>query len=347
MTSLRSRTSSLVVFDFSTLDGKDVIRGALVTAIITSIPVLNGDPKTAIPLSIGAVFAAIAEAGQPFGQRWRTMLWTTLALAAAASLGASLSESTMLAILVTVPVAFTCGLVGAIGRRAAIGGLLSLVIFSIYVGIPVPMDNAITTAALIGLGGLTQTLATVSMGVIRNQHRQSQPPTQPLPPLRARLANPVFRTHAIRLTIVMVIATSISESISIPHPYWLPMSVAWMSKPDRDGTVDRVMHRLVGTFIGLGLAAGLTFALDPPTEGFLAMSLMGAAIAIAFIWANYAVAVAGVTLWVVSLFAMVGDPIVSTIDARFLATVGAAVLVLSAVLLTTWRAGRRQILEQP
>lgn len=335
MTSVRGHLASLVAIDFSNLDIKDAIRGALVTAAITAIPVMNGDPKTAIPLSIGAVFAAIAEAGQPFGQRWRTMLWTTLALTAAASLGSVLSESTILAIVITIPVAFACGLIGAIGRRAAVGGLLALVIFSIYVGVPVPMQDAITTAALIALGGFTQTVVTVLMGLLRKQHRQPQPAAETLSPLRERLTNPVFRTHAVRLSVVMLIATGISESVSVPHPYWLPMSVAWMSKPDPDGTVDRVVHRLVGTLAGLGLAGIATFVFNPNSRGFLLLSIVGAAIAITFIWANYAIAVTGVTIWVVSLFAMVGDPVVSTLDARLLATVAAAVLVLVAVTFST------------
>jgi len=107
--------------------------------------------------------------------------------------------------------------------------------------------------------------------------------------------------------------------------------VAWMSKPDHDGTIDRVLHRLVGTVMGLLATAAIVFAVQPDDTGFLVLSLAGAAIAIAFIWANYAVAVAGVTIWVVSLFGMVGDPVVTTVDIRLLATVAAAVLVIAAV----------------
>jgi uncharacterized membrane protein YccC len=130
----------------------------------------------------------------------------------------------------------------------------------------------------------------------------------------------------------MVIATSISESLSLPHPYWLPMSVAWMSRPDRDGTVDRVLHRLTGTVVGLLITAALSVAFNPSTLGFLAISLIGAAVAISFIWVNYAVAVAGVTMWIIAIFAMVGDPVVSTMDMRFVATVAAAILVLAGAL---------------
>ena len=113
-----------------------------------------------------------------------------------------------------------------------------------------------------------------------------------------------------------------------------------MSKPDSDGTVVRVLHRMVGTAVGLLVAFLAVVAFQPSGGEFLPLAFIGVALAIAFIWANYAIAVTGVTIWVVSLFAMVGDPVVATMDARLLATAGAAVLVLLASWLSEWRPRR-------
>ena len=327
MVTPRKRLTSLRTFNFSTTDWHDSLRGALVTAVVAIIPVISGEPKFAIPLSIGAVFAAVSEAGQPFGSRWKTMLWTTAGLMGAAFLGQAISDWTLVAIIVTAPMAFASGLVGALGRRAAVGGLLALVIFSIYVGIPVPLQDAPTTALLVGLGGLAQTAATVVMGLARGQHQQAV-----VVESTQSLWRWPFVIHGVRLAIVMVIATAISESMSLPHPYWLPMSVAWMSKPDTDGTVDRVMHRLAGTALGLAIVGVIEVLFTPTANGYLAISLVGAAITISFIWVNYAIAVTGVTTWIVALFAFVGDPVVSTMGARLLATAAAAALVLISAL---------------
>lgn len=327
----RDRLTSLIAFDFSTADWPDAVRGTLITAVVTVIPVLAGDLQMAIPLSIGAAFIAVSEAGQAFSLRWRTMLWTTAALTVAVGLGSALSNVTFLAIAATAVVAFVCGAVGFLDRRAAVGGLLALVLFSIYVGVPVPMDDALTSAALVGLGGFIQAVASVAMCALRGKHRQPQPERTPFPPLSDLWrGDHMFLRHATRLAIVMVVATSISEFASVPHPYWLPMSVAWMSKPDHDGTVVRVLHRMVGTIAGLAIAFIAVVIFRPTGSGFLPLAMLGVALAIAFIWANYAVAVTGVTIWVVSLFAMVGDPVIETMDARLLATAAAAVLVLIA-----------------
>lgn len=338
----RNRLGSLVAFDFSGADWRDSLRGALVTAALASVPVANGDAALAIPLSIGAVFAAVSEAGQPFGSRWRTMLWTTAALMGGAFLGQTLSDWALLAIVITAPVAFLAGVIGSHGRRMAVGGLLTLVIFSIYVGVPVPLQDARTTALLVGLGGLAQTIVTVLSGILRGQHKH---------PFTTELDEHIWRrgwertfvAHGARLAVVMTIATAVSESVSLPHPYWLPMSVAWMSKPDTNGTVDRVLHRVVGTLLGLAVVSLDAIAFDPNEQGYLVLSVLGAAITIAFIWVNYAIAVTGVTMWIVAIFAMVGDPVVSTMDMRLVATLAAALLVL----LASWLSNRLGIGREP
>ena len=341
MAGTRSKIASLIAFDFSHADWPDAVRGTVVAAAVTTIPVLAGAPEKAIPLSIGATFIAISEAGEAFGRRWRTMLWTTAALMVAVGLGSALSNAYVLAILVTGIIAFLCGAVGFLGPRFAVGGLLALVLFAIYVGVPVPLDDALTSVALVGLGGLTQAAATIAMSLLRGKHRLPRPEKIKIPPLTDLWrADHTFLAHGIRLAIVMVIATTISESSSMPHPYWLPMSVAWMSKPDRDGTVVRVLHRMVGTAVGLLVTFLAVVAFRPSGGEFLPLAVIGVALAIAFIWANYAIAVTGVTIWVVSLFAMVGDPVVATMDARLLATAGAAVLVLLASWLSEWRPRR-------
>ena len=336
-----SRMGTLREFDRTRFDLGDAVRGSLVTAGVIAIPVSQGDFITAIPLSIGTVFTAISEAGHPLGRRWRVMLWTTLWLMVAAALGNLSADYTLAVILLTIPVAFITGIAGIAGPRAAVIGLLSLVIFTVYAGIPVPLDDAVTTAALVGLGGLIQTVVCVLVSLAhlaRTSSRSIWSHLQALqvtdhPPFAVSTLTTTgrpFLIHAFRLTIVITIATSISEATALPHQYWLPMSVAWMSKPDQDGTTTRVIHRVAGTVLGLALIGLVDLALRPDPIGFAVISVIGAAVTIGFIWMNYATAVTGVTVWIMGLFAMVGDPILETMGLRLSATVAAAALVLLA-----------------
>ena len=127
-----------------------------------------------------------------------------------------------------------------------------------------------------------------------------------------------------------MVATAISETSGEAHQYWLPMSVAWMSKVTLDDTLNRVTHRWLGTLIGLGAIALILQVSTLNNKDWLLISLLGAAVLIAYIWVHYAAAVVGVTLWIIAAFAMVGDPVVHTLAERLLDTSLAAALVLGA-----------------
>jgi uncharacterized membrane protein YccC len=108
------------------------------------------------------------------------------------------------------------------------------------------------------------------------------------------------------------------------------MTVAWVTLPNAVGTASRVLARVGGTLIGLAFIA-VIFLIRPP--GYVEIALMaglGALIAIVCLSANYAVAVAGVTIYVIALFTFLGDPVLETVGYRALDTVIAGLLVLVA-----------------
>lgn len=326
----------MVDSDFSRADWWDALRGTLVATVILLVLVPTGRIDLALPLSIGAVFAAVAESGLPFGRRWRTMLWTTLWLMVAMAIAVSVSESVVLTILITAPVALVCGAVGYLGPRAAVAGLVSLVVFAAYAGVPMSAVNAPREAALIGLGGLLQTGACVIIGAIR--HHGALPSLDPVhhPSIRAlRTDQKQFLRHGIRLAILMTIATAISELWTIPHAYWLPVAVAWMTKPDRDGTVTRVIQRVAGTALGVAIIGIPSLLLEPTLTFYIVFAIIGSAIAIAFIWVNYHIGVSGVTMWILAMIGLAGDPLGEDIGLRLGLTVAGAVLVYCGTLL--WR----------
>ncbi|MFM1918341.1 MAG: hypothetical protein RJB01_1856 [Actinomycetota bacterium] len=323
----------LAEFDFSRFDTRDVIRISAVATIVTAIPVAMGDPTAAISLSIGAVFTGVAEAGLPYGYRWRTMLWTALWLMVGVFVGSTVSDHIVAAIAISIPFAFIAGAVGYRGPRAAVAGLLSLVVLTIYSGTPVPLYDAFTNSALMGLGGLAQVAVAVIASIALGRHRIPTTREQP-PPWRSLLTvKRNFLIHGVRLAVVIGVATAISEAITWPHQYWLPMTVAWMSKPDRDGTVVRVIHRVAGTILGVIIIAGVDYVFSPGLWGFFAMSMIGASIAVSFIWVHYASAVVGVTIWVIGLFALLSDPVAESLILRIVLTLGAAALVILGALI--------------
>ena len=58
-----------------------------------------------------------------------------------------------------------------------------------------------------------------------------------------RMDDPFLR-HALRLTVTFAAAVALSWWLDLPHPYWLPMTVAWISKPAQSDTTTKVIARV-------------------------------------------------------------------------------------------------------
>ena len=307
----------------------DVLRGAVVTATLAWLVMAFDASLLLIPITLGATFTAIAETGPGRDHPWETMIWTSAGLTLGAGLGAVVAENTQIAVLVSGAAGLICTLIAAHNARTALSGLLTLVVFTIYVGYPGPTEAVVAQMSMILLGGWVQTLVCV---VVRSLTKRRHLPREQ----RARLVNigqwqsSLHRRHGIRLAITLMLATAISESSGWSHQYWLPMSVVWMSKVNLNTTGSRVLHRLLGTLVGLCGIGLLNHAMTLHGDDWLPVSVLGAGLLIAYIWVNYATAVVGVTLYVVAAFAMVGDPVQNTILYRMLDTAYAAALVVGA-----------------
>ncbi len=152
------------------------------------------------------------------------------------------------------------------------------------------------------------------------------------------LHDPLVR-HAIRLAVVFGVAIALSEALDLPHPYWLPMTVAWISKPGQGDTTVRVAARVAGTIVGVLLSGLVVLGLDPGPWALVACIGLSAVLAISFLAANYAVAVTGITTFVFFLFTLAGEPVGSSLSSRLLATVLAGILVVVAALVWPTRTG--------
>lgn len=82
--------------------------------------------------------------------------------------------------------------------------------------------------------------------------------------LRANLnlESTAFR-HAVRLSLAVMAGEAIGRALGFTRPYWIPMTVAIVLKPDFSATFNRGVLRLAGTFLGLVFATGLFHALPP------------------------------------------------------------------------------------
>jgi hypothetical protein len=127
--------------------------------------------------------------------------------------------------------------------------------------------------------------------------RQPLPPRSPADRLGVRqlLRRRRVRRHLVRYGVAVLVAGSAATVLGIGHPYWAMVSaVVPMAAPDLLGQLVRGGHRLLGTLLGLGLAAVL---LALPLRG-LALVVVVVLLQVAaelFVGRNYGLALIFVT----------------------------------------------------
>jgi uncharacterized membrane protein YccC len=153
----------------------------------------------------------------------------------------------------------------------------------------------------------------------------------PLPVLAAnlRLASPAFR-HALRLAVCVTAGHVLAHALGWRRPYWVPMTVVLVLKPDYTATFSRGVQRLLGTLIGLLIATGLVHLLHPSIAFGIVLVAGFAFLLRAYGPANYGIFAVGVTGLVVFLFAVIGVPPAEVVVPRGLNTLAGGFIALAA-----------------
>jgi len=156
--------------------------------------------------------------------------------------------------------------------------------------------------------------------------------------LRANLnlESAVFR-HAVRLAVSLAIAEVVAHNVGWRRPYWIPMTVAIVLRPDFTTTFSRGILRVAGTLIGLAVSTALFHWLTP--AGLVAVAGVGlfAFLLRCFGPANYGVFAINLTALVVLMFAITGVEPGPVIAARGLNTmIGGLIAMLAYQAWPTW-----------
>ena len=142
-----------------------------------------------------------------------------------------------------------------------------------------------------------------------------------------RVESPSFR-HAVRLAVCVIVGEALAKSLHPGRPYWIPMTIALVLKPDFTTTFSRGWQRLLGTLAGLVVSTALFHFVHPSLALEIAFVGLFALVLRAYGPANYGILAIGVTGLVVFLFAITGVSPAEVVMARGLNTlIGGAVRV--------------------
>lgn len=125
--------------------------------------------------------------------------------------------------------------------------------------------------------------------------------------LRAQLtlASPIMR-HAIRLSLALAAGYGLMIATGDSHGFWILLTIVFVCQPHYGATLARLVERIGGTVLGLIIGWAL-LKLFPDAWQQSAFVVAAAVVFFMFRTTRYAIATAGITIFVLLAFNQVGD----------------------------------------
>jgi Fusaric acid resistance protein-like/FUSC-like inner membrane protein yccS len=143
--------------------------------------------------------------------------------------------------------------------------------------------------------------------------------------------------HALRLAVVAAIGEIIAQASSLPHGYWIALTIVIVLRPDYASTIYRGVQRAGGTVIGVGLGAATVLLLYGGTAALVAAAGVTMTIAYAVFAVSYLLYAIFLTDFVVILLALLGQTAGQTAADRLISTgIGAALAIIGYLAWPSW-----------
>ena len=207
-------------------------------------------------------------------------------------------------------------------------------------------DARFQVAALAGQLRSAVSLASHSIGAGQRafERQEARSPGRCGSPVRWRSCAPIFpailRPHSGMPCGWPAASRSASpwgRGIGLLRPYWIPMTIAIVLKPDFSSTFSRGVLRLAGTYVGLIVTTGLFHVMSPSVAVQIAMLAVFTFLGRCFGPANYGILTAAVSGLVVLLIALTGVAPQGVIAARGLnTTIGGLLALIAYAVWPTW-----------
>lgn len=320
-------------------------RPALRRGLLLAVPVgvslafeFGLDAPTRGAIATGASLAGFAAMDAPAGPRAAWQAAAAPAIGIAAALGVLSSQVAPLAVLAMGLTGALAGYCFAYSFRLAIFGLSTALGLMIAQGFLLPASAAPEALLWGACGGLAQ--ATWSLLVWLTYERRARGPTG----WDAGAVRTAFRDnltlesdslrHAIRFGAALAAGVAAYRVLEMKdHGFWIPLTILFVMRPDRDETYLRLVLRAVGTALGLIVATALAETVGTETAVAVALLFLAAALAYGLLTVQYALFTAAITTYVVLMVDTLGEPALAAAGLRALGTaIGLAISFLAWLL---------------
>jgi Fusaric acid resistance protein-like len=137
--------------------------------------------------------------------------------------------------------------------------------------------------------------------------------------------------HAVRFGVALAAGVALYRALGLhDHGYWIPLTLLFVLRPEREETDHRLILRAVGTVLGLGIATGLAAAFSGIEPWVVIALSLSAALTFGLLTVQYALFTAAITTYVVLLTDTLGEPALQADAQRALGTaIGIAIAWLA------------------
>ena len=245
----------------------------------------------------------------------------------AAALGIFSSQSGPTAALALGLLGALAGFGFCVSLRLAVLGLSVTLGMLIAQGLYLPAGDAWPAFAYATLGGFVQVLW--SLLVWAAADREEDEPGNlwrtraALATLRANLTlGSQSARHAIRFGAALGAGVAAYWLLGMDvHGYWIPLTILFVMRPERDETDHRLVLRALGTVLGLVVATAIAETCDGSELIIGAVLTVAAALSFGLLTVQYALFTAAITTYVVVISTNLGESAMQTVDERATGTV--------------------------
>ncbi len=296
--------------------GPALRRGALVSVPIgiALIVELGFNSPTQGAIATGALLAGFPGLDAPAGPRAAWQAATAPIIGVAAALGVLSSQSAVLAVLAMGLLGSAAGYCFAVSLRLAIAGLSVALALVIAQGLFLAPSEAWPALLYVTCGGLTQALWSLLVWVFVDRAADEEGSGWSAAAAKAGLvANLTLRStsfrHALRFAAALAAGVATYRIFGFTeHGFWIPLTILFVMRPEREETFRRLVLRAVGTALGLIVATAVAETIGGNDLAVAIVLTISAALCFGLLTVQYALFTAAITTYVVLLADTLGEP---------------------------------------
>ncbi|MFL5897261.1 MAG: FUSC family protein [Solirubrobacterales bacterium] len=300
--------------------GPSAPRPALRRGFLLGVPIglaliveLGFDAPTQGALAVGALINGFPGMDAPAKPRAGWQAATAPLIGIAACLGVLSSQTGATAVLALGLLGVGAGYCFAVSLRLAIVGLSVTLAMLIAQGLFLQTGDALPALLFGTLGGLTQVawslIVWLAVDKAADQPEKAWDGRAALAALRSNLTlrSPSAR-HGIRFGAALAAGVAAYRLLGLhQHGFWIPLTILFVMRPERDETDHRLILRAVGTVVGLIVATALAEAFGGEDLILGTALTIAAGLSFGLLAVQYALFTASITTFVVLMSATLGE----------------------------------------